>query len=121
MKRLCHCLGPILLLALVLGSGGGCSKSARASRELQSANRDFDAEKYESAEVEYKSVLSLDRMNSTAIGQLGRLYAKDGRIVDAHVYLTKAVELQPNSLPFQLALGQVDAAFRDLTNASNIA
>jgi tetratricopeptide (TPR) repeat protein len=121
MKRICHCLGPILLVVLILGSGGGCTKSARIHRMLKAAGRDFDAEQYDNAEVEYKNVLHMGGMNATAIGQLGRIYAKEGRIFDARMYLTKATELQPNSLSLQLALGQVDESIHDVTNAAKIA
>ncbi len=121
MKRFCHHIGPILLMALVLGATGGCTKQARTNRLLRTANSDFNAEKYDDAEIEYKNVLRRSALNPTAIGQLGRLYAKEGRLLEAHTYLLKAAELQPNSLPFQLALGQVDVAFRDFTNAAKIA
>ena len=121
MKRICHHIGPILLTALVLGATGGCTKQARTNRLLKTGNRDFNAEKYDIAEIEYKNVLRLGGLNPAAIGQLGRIYAKEGRLLEAHSYLLKATELQPNSLPFQLALGQVDAAFRDSTNATRIA
>ena len=114
-------MGPILLMALVLGATGGCTKQARTNRLLKTANSDFNAEKYDNAEVEYKNVLHLGGLNPTAIGQLGRLYAKEGRLLEAHFYLLKAAELQSNSLPFQLALGQVDVAFRDFANAAKIA
>ncbi|MGD0812253.1 MAG: tetratricopeptide repeat protein [Verrucomicrobiota bacterium] len=120
MKRLCHCIGPVLLLALLLGTAGGCTKQARVHRHLKAGNDYFAAEKYDNAELEYKDVLHLGVMNPMAIGQLGRLYAKEGRLADARVCLRKAVELLPNSLAFQLALGQVDLSFRD-TNAAMIA
>jgi tetratricopeptide (TPR) repeat protein len=109
------------LVVLVLGSGGGCTKSARAHRALKAANRDFEEENYDDAEVEYKNVRRLEPMNPTAIGQLGRLYAKEGRIIDARIYLTQATKMEPNSLPFQLALGQLEATFHDATNAAKIA
>jgi tetratricopeptide (TPR) repeat protein len=108
-------------MVLVLGATGGCTKQTRAKRLLKTANSDFNAEKYDNAEVEYKNVLRLSGLNPAAIGQLGRLYAKEGRLLEARSYLLKATELQPNSLPFQLALGQVDMAFRDSTNAAKIA
>jgi tetratricopeptide (TPR) repeat protein len=120
MKRLCHCV-PLLLLALVLGAGGGCTKSARVNRALKAADRDFAAEKYDQAEVEYLSVLHLGGMNATAIGQMGRIYAKDGRVGEAARYLLEATKLDPKSMPFQLALGQVYLSFHDATNATKIA
>jgi len=105
----------------VLVSGSGCTKRMRTRRALAAADRDFNENKYDDAEVEYKSVLRLDGLNPTAIGQLGRMYAKEGKLIDAHRFLSKATELQPNSLPFQLALGQVEVAFRENTNAFQIA
>jgi tetratricopeptide (TPR) repeat protein len=121
MKRLCQCIGPILLLVLVLASSGGCSKGARAKRLLKDAERDFNAKKYDDAEVEYKNVLRLNGLNPTAIGQLGRIFAEEGRIGEANTYLLKATELEPGSLSFQLALAEVQEAYRDTTNASKIA
>jgi tetratricopeptide (TPR) repeat protein len=121
MKRLCHFIGPMLLMVLVLGATGGCTRQARAKRLLKTANSEFNAGKYDNAEVEYKNVRRLDGLNPTAIGQLGRLYAKGGRLAEARAYLLKATELQPNSLAFQLALGQVDVSVRDFTNAAKIA
>jgi tetratricopeptide (TPR) repeat protein len=121
MKRFLPRIGPILLMALILGATGGCSKQTRVNRLLKAANAHFDAEKYDDAEVEYKSVLRQGGLNPTAIGQLGRLYARNGRMLEARVYLQKAAELQPNSLPFQLALGQVEVSHHDSTNAARIA
>ncbi len=121
MKRLCHRVAPILLLALLLLAVGGCTKKARAHRQLKTANRDFNAEKYDNAEIEYKNARRLDPWNPMAVGQLGRIYAKEGRFLAARSYLAKATQLEPNSLPFQLALGQVDLAFHHATNAAKIA
>ena len=108
-------------MALILGATAGCTKQARARRLLKTANADFNAEKYDNAEIEYKNVLRTGGLNPAAVGQLGRLYAKEGRFLEAYSYLLKATELQPNSLPFQLALGQVGLAFRNSTNAAKIA
>jgi tetratricopeptide (TPR) repeat protein len=120
MKRFCHCLGPVLLMIVILASGGGCTKGIRARRMLEAANRDFNEDKYDDAEIEYKSVLRLES-NPTAIGQLGRMYAKEGRLLEARSFLTEATKRDPNNLPFQLALGQVYVSFRDSTNAAAIA
>jgi tetratricopeptide (TPR) repeat protein len=60
-------------------------------------------------------------MNTEAVGQLGRIYAKDGRMNDAASCLLKAAELEPNNTAYQLALGQVYQSFRDSTNAVKIA
>ncbi|MGP8201755.1 MAG: tetratricopeptide repeat protein [Limisphaerales bacterium] len=121
MKRLCHCIGPVLMLVLLLGAAGGCTKQARVNRLLKAGDGDFAAEKYDAAELEYRKALHLGAMNPMAIGQLGRLCAKEGRLNEARAYLRKAADLLPNSLPFQLSLGQVDLSFRDMTNAARIA
>ena len=121
MRRFHPRIIPILLAALVLCAAGGCTKQARAKRLLQTANSDFKAEKYDAAEIEYKNVLGLSRLNPVAVGQLGRIYAKEGRVLEAHLLLEKGAELMPNSLPVQLALGQVDVTLRDFTNAARIA
>ena len=108
-------------MVLVLGSGG-CTRGSRVQRLLKAASHDFDAEKYDNAEMEYKNALRLSDMNPTAIGQLGRIYAKEGRLIDAQLLPDRSnVKYQPNSLPFQLALGQVDASMRDSSNAVKIA
>lgn len=121
MKRLQHRIGSILLLALVLFAGDGCTRRVRVHRLLNMGNRDFNEERYDDAEIDYKNVLRLDHLNAMAFGQLGRVCAKEGRVMDAHFLLQKAVGLEPNSLPFQLAYGQIEAALRDTTNASIIA
>jgi tetratricopeptide (TPR) repeat protein len=121
MKRLFCRMGPILLMALVLAGTGGCTKQARIKRLLRTANHDFAAEKYDDAEIEYKNVLGFGTMNPTAIGQLGRIYAKEGRLMEAHTFLVKATQLSPSVLPFELALSQVDVAFHQYSNAAPIA
>lgn len=121
MNRIRHCLGPILLMALILACANGCTKGARASRMLKAGNRDFKAEKYDEAEIEYRNVLRTVGLQPTAIGHLGLLYAKEGRTTMAESFLTKALEYEPNNIDYLLARGQVDLAFRIYTNAPRIA
>ncbi len=108
-------------MLLVLLSSTGCTKKLRIKWNMHAANRDFAAEKYDAAEVEYKKVLQLERINAVAIGQLGRIFEKEGRTLEAGLYLRKAVELMPESLPYELAYGKVLVSVHSFTNAANIA
>lgn len=121
MKQFCCRIAPVALLAIILAVTGGCTNKFRAKHAYRAADRDFAEENYDKAEAEYKDVLHLMGMNPAAIGQLGRIYAKEGRILQARACLLKSVELAPKSLTFQLALGQVDLAARDSTNAATLA
>ena len=121
MKRRIERIGSILLMVLLLGAVAGCTKAARTSRMLQAANRDFNDEKYDEAEVEYKNVRHVQAMNPTAIGQLGILYLKEGRLMEAYPFLQKAVELEPDKLSVQLSFAQVCSAFHRYTNAWQVA
>lgn len=121
MKKLTFRIGSIALMAMMLALASGCTKGARAARILQAGDKYFAQGKYDEAEVEYKNVRHYQPMNPGAIGQLGRLYLKEGRVMEAYAFLNKATELEPNSLPVQLAYGQVCAAFHNVTNANKIA
>lgn len=120
MKQFTRCLGPVFLIAVLLLSGG-CTKKMRAKWNMRAGDHDFAEEKYDAAEIDYKKVLRYERFNGKAVGQLGRIYVKEGRTLDARIYLKKAIELVPDSLPYQLAYGQVIVALRDTSNAANIA
>jgi tetratricopeptide (TPR) repeat protein len=113
-------LAPIVLLAALVALSG-CSRKTRAARALEAGNRDFAAGKYDEAEIEYKDARVLDPLNPVTIGQLGRLYAKEGRIAPAYTFLKKATELTPNSVPIELAFGQICFLFHQQTNALAIA
>jgi tetratricopeptide (TPR) repeat protein len=111
-----------MLLGLALLASSGCSKNSRALRLLQAANRDFAAEKYDDAEVEYKNLLMMRASSSPlAIGQLGLIYLKEGRGMDAYPYLAEAGKRDPDSLPIQLGLAQLYSSARDTSNTTRIA
>lgn len=94
-----------LLLFLLIISGAGCSKESRKNRFLAKAARDFEAEQYDPAEIEYLSALKLAPLDPVAIGRLGVLYELQGKTLLALTYLRKAIELDPGNLEARLKLG----------------
>jgi len=97
---------------MVVAAGAGCTKQARMNRNLARADRDFQAEKYDRAELEYLNVLRNPKLNSAAVRQLGLLYYAEGRLPRAISFLRKAAELEPANLEVRLKLGQIYLAFR---------
>ena len=100
----------ILALAVVLVAASGCTKEARKNRSLARADKDFTAEKFDAAEIEYRQTLQIVAFDPTAIRQLGYLYFIEGRLPMAYVYLQKASELQPDDNQIRLKLGQCEMA-----------
>jgi len=104
-----------------LAGGAGCSKQARISRHLARANRDFQAEKYDPAEIEYLIVLRAAPQNPAAIRQLGLLYYTEGRLPQAFVFLQKAAELEPANLGVRLKMGLMYLSFHQPKEAREAA
>lgn len=104
-------------LALVVTIGGGCGKQAKKERYLSQANRDFAAEQYDRAEVNYVNVLKLVPLEPESITRLGLIYHTEGRLPQAYAFLKKAVELQPENLEARVKLGLTCLSFRNLKEA----
>ena len=102
----------LFALALVVAAGAGCTKQARANRSLARADRDFQAEKYDQAEIEYMNVLRNPRLNAAAVRQLGLLYYAEGRIPRAFQFLQEAARRDPANPEVRLKLGEIYLAFR---------
>jgi len=94
-------------MCLIAAAGlTGCGAKARKARLLASADRDFAAEKYDAADLEYHGVLQVPPPDPAAIRQLGLLYSIEGRPATAVAYLKRASELEPKNLAVQVKLGQ---------------
>ena len=102
-KYRCLLMSIVALLAAVGMSG--CSRDAKKNRHLERANRYYQAEQYEKAEIEYLNVLRLDPQNPVAGAQLGMLCYEQGRLSAAYSMLRKAVQSQPDNLEVRLKLG----------------
>ena len=101
-RRYLSVLSFALLIAL---SSTSCSRKAQKNRHLERANRYFQAEQYEKAEIEYLNVLRLDSQNPVAIPRLGLICFEQGRPASAFSLLRKAEQLQPDNLEVRLKLG----------------
>jgi tetratricopeptide (TPR) repeat protein len=113
---------PAFLIPALAVLAGGCTKEARKEHYVSLANRDVEAGKYDSAEIEYRDALQRVPFDPEAICQLGILYYNDGRMLEALAYLKKGAELDPKNAEVRaklalayLALGgarEADAAAR---------
>jgi tetratricopeptide (TPR) repeat protein len=102
----------LLALALVAAWGAGCSRQTRSSRYLARANLDFQAERYDNAEIEYLTVLRAAPQDPVATRQLGFLYYTEGRLPQAFFLLRKAAEMEPANTEVRLKLGLACLAFQ---------
>ena len=110
-----------LALASCLTLGAGCTKAAKAKRLLSSAERDFQAQRYEAAEAQYQAVLRLSYLNPAAIRQLGLIYAEEGRGPQAYAFLQKAYAMNSNNPVVRLKLAQLCLSAGKATNAASLA
>jgi tetratricopeptide (TPR) repeat protein len=117
MRKLTQYLPVLLALSLAGFSGSGCTKEIRKSRHLARGKRDFQALKYDQAEIEYLKVRHVAPTNSEAIRQLGLIYAEQGRMVDAYRFLLKAAELEPANPAIHLKLSTTALALGDYKKA----
>jgi len=109
---------PVLLVLALIGLGGaGCTKEARKNRYLARGNRDFAAQQYAKAEIEYQKALQVAPLNPVAVRQLGFIYHEQGRIARAYAWLHRAAELEPDNAEVQLKLGMTDLGLRQYKEA----
>src|SRR5437899_2289960 len=112
-NRLIH----LSLIAILVTIAAGCTKQAKRERYLARAERDFKAEKYDEAEIEYLKVLKIPPSNPTAVSRLGLIYYAEGRLPQAAGYLKRAVDLKPDDVEARLKLGLTWMAFQKLPEA----
>ena len=99
-----------VLLALVAAAGGGCTKAARTNRAIDRADRYFQAGEYGKAEVAYSNACLILRPPSPrALGQLGLVYAKEGRPAAALWCLQEAAKKEPDNAQIQTELASICA------------
>jgi tetratricopeptide (TPR) repeat protein len=122
MKTTLKNYGSALLgLAVLVSSGTGCTKQARASQHLARGDRYFAAGDYDRAEIEYLKVLNPASPDPAACAKLGFIYYDEGRYVRAWDYLKRAAKLTPNDplVRLKLSLAELDIGHLDAarTNA----
>ena len=117
MKAFPHHWLNLLALALCLVVSAGCTKASKAKRLLAAADRDYKARKYDAAEIEYQTVLSLSPLNPVAVRRLGCIYSEEGRALQASVFLRKANEQDPQNPEVQLRLAEIYGSNRGTNEA----
>jgi tetratricopeptide (TPR) repeat protein len=74
---------------------------------LAAADGDYKTQKYDAAEIEYQTVLSLAPLDPAAVDRLGVIYAEEGRALQATRFLRKALEQNPQNHQVQLKLAEI--------------
>jgi tetratricopeptide (TPR) repeat protein len=110
----------LLALTLCLGLGAGCTKASKARRLMSDADRDFKAQKYDTAEIEYQSALRFSPRNPAAIRQLGLIYYEEGRFPRAFQVLQLANQLDPKNTEVQLKLAEIYANGKKIKEAADL-
>ncbi len=110
-----------MALACCVALGGGCTKAARTKSLLSSAGRDFEAQRYDAAEVKYQEVLHLSYLNPVAIRQLGVIYLEEGRLPQAYAFLQKSYQQDPKNPVVQLKLARVYLSAGRAAQAAEVA
>jgi tetratricopeptide (TPR) repeat protein len=106
LRRSVSVVGALTLIALF---SAGCTKQAKRNRFLARADRDFQAERYDRAEIEYLAVFKVAPLDHVAVAKLGLLYFTEGKLPQAQQFLKKAVEFQPDDADLRAKLAM--AAF----------
>ena len=107
----------VLTLVLVVLTGAGCTRELRKNRHLARGNREFEAQRFDLAEIEYLKALQSAPSNPIAVRQLALIYQAEGQAIHAHAYLLKAIELEPDNLQVHLKLSLSYLTLRDLKKA----
>lgn len=112
----------VFTVLLVTSAGdAGVSNETRSNLHLFRGDRDFAAQDYARAEVEYHEVLQIVPHDSVATRQLGVIYFEQGRLAKAYEYLQKAALLEPANDVVQLKLGATFLAVGGYGEARNAA
>jgi tetratricopeptide (TPR) repeat protein len=103
---------------VVLGVAcSGCTKEIRKARHLSRGNSDFQAQKFDQAEIEYLKVLQLSPLQPDAVRNLAIIYQDQGKFVHAHYFLSKAIQSQPDDPKIRLKLAMNELALGDSRKA----
>ncbi|MBI5388402.1 MAG: tetratricopeptide repeat protein [Verrucomicrobia bacterium] len=94
----------------------GCARD-NPRKHLERAERYFQAQQYDKAEIEYQSVLRLEGENPRAIQRLGAIYQEQADFRKALVFLRKSASLDTNNLDVRLRLGLTYLSISDSKGA----
>lgn len=68
---------------------------------MQHADQDFQAARYDKAEIEYLRALRIPPASATAMTRLGLIYYEEGRLPQACAYLQKGTQMEPGNIQAQ--------------------
>jgi tetratricopeptide (TPR) repeat protein len=119
MRKLIYWIPILAAVALLAGSGSGCTARAKASYHLKRADRLFDSGQYESAEIEYENVLRSDPQNAKAWDRLGEIYFSEGRGPETMAVLLHAKQADAGNLDVRLKLATLYLAYGHSKDAAN--
>jgi tetratricopeptide (TPR) repeat protein len=114
-------LPAILAVAALVLFVPGCSKQAKKKRYLSRADADFQAQRYDRAEVEYLAVLTIPPPNPEALAKLAKLYFTEGKLQQAYVLSHQALQLQPDDRPSRSRLGAICLSMGFFAEAREVA
>lgn len=101
--------------------GSGCSKQSRFERALATGDTYLAEGQYDLAQDSYEIALRFLPDDHRAVGRLGVLGFRQGKLVPAYVLLQRALKDEPNNLELQLALAQVAQGLARSTEARQFA
>ena len=113
-RRYVSVVGALTLITII---NAGCTKQAKRNRFLARADRDFQAERYDRAEIEYLAVFKVAALDHAAVAKLGLLYFTEGKLPQAHQFLKKAVEFQPDDVDLRAKLALTAFSLQDVKGA----
>jgi tetratricopeptide (TPR) repeat protein len=95
----------IALIVLVIPVTG-CSRSAKAQRALERADRFFGEGEHEKAKIEYMNVLRAKGPDAEVYMRLGQIWFEQGAPLSAGPFLAQAHQLQPEHVQNSTRLAQ---------------
>ena len=103
----CRLFIVLLAAGLLSFSGVGCSKAASKERHLQRANKYFQANEFDKAEIEYLTVLQIAGLDPVAVQQLGRIYFDRGDMPRTFAFYGELLNQNTNNIEARLRRGFV--------------
>jgi len=95
----------LLIIAVLLTTAfNGCTAKAKKTRQLERAERNFNAGEYDKARIDYMAVLRIGPPDAKAIQRLGLIWNEQGSILSALPFLLKTRDLSPGDLVSRKAL-----------------
>jgi cytochrome c-type biogenesis protein CcmH/NrfG len=123
MRNTKRILSKLLLLVLVVGLGGGCTRTARRNRAIAAGDKYFAAEDYDKAEASYlQAARMMAPPSEVALRQLGLLYMAEGRPTPTAVWcLQQASKAEPDNVKILIELAAALQQDAHLAEAKELA